>query len=405
MPEVFVARQPIFNRDLQVAGYELLFRGGNATTALVSDSEGATASVVLNSFTEIGLERIVGSKTAWVNVSREFVLDGLAATMPPSVVGLEILEDELLDERFVHALIDLKRQGYRLALDDFQYSVSAERVLALADVVKLDVLELGREGIAREVARLRPYGMTLLAEKVETHEDHAYCAELGFDLFQGFFFCRPELVHNRGIFANRTSLLQVLAALQDPTVQLGRLEHMIGRDVGLSYRLLRYINSAFFGLRFEISSIRQALALLGVENLKRWATLTVLATVDGKPPELTVTALTRARFCERAGEQLPGPRPGELFTLGLFSVIDALMDAPIEDVVALIPFPNDMREALTARTGEKGALLECVTALEAGDFDRAQKLVRRAGELYVDALMWADEAARPLFEPIEAAAA
>jgi c-di-GMP phosphodiesterase len=405
MPEVFVARQPIFNRDLQVAGYELLFRGGDAATALVSDSEGATASVVLNSFTEIGLERIVGSKTAWVNVSREFVLGGLAAAMPPSVVGLEILEDELLDERFVHALIDLKRQGYRLALDDFQYSVSAERVLALADVVKLDVLELGREGVAREVARLKPYGMTLLAEKVETHEEHAYCAELGFDLFQGFFFCRPELVHNRGIFANRTSLLQVLAALQDSTVQLGQLEHMIGRDVGLSYRLLRYINSAFFGLRFEISSIRQALALLGVQNLRRWATLTVLASVDGKPPELTVTALTRARFCERAGEQLSGPRPGELFTLGLFSVIDALMDAPIEDVVALIPFPADMRDALTERKGEKGALLECVTALEAGDFDRAQKLVRRAGELYVDALMWADDAARPLFEPIEAAAA
>jgi EAL and modified HD-GYP domain-containing signal transduction protein len=405
MPEVFVARQPIFDRDLHVAGYELLFRGEDASEALVSDSEGATASVVLNSFTEIGLQRIVGSKTAWVNVSREFVLDGLAATMPPSVVGLEILEDELLDERFVHALIDLKRQGYRLALDDFRYSVSAERVLPIVDVVKLDVIELGREGVAREVARLKPYGMTLLAEKVESHEDHAYCAELGFDLFQGFFFCRPELVHNRGIFANRTSLLQVLAALQEPTVQLARLEHMVGRDVGLSFRLLRYINSAFFGLRFEISSIRQALALLGVQNLKRWATLTVLASVDGKPPELTVTALTRARFCERAGEQLPGPRPGELFTLGLFSVIDALMDAPIEDVIELIPFPADMRDALTHRKGEKGALLNCVTALEAGDFDRAQKLVRGAGELYLEALMWADDAARPLFEPVQAAAA
>jgi len=405
MPEVFVARQPIFNRDLHVAGYELLFRGGDATDALVADSEGATASVVLNSFTEIGLERIVGSKTAWVNVSREFVLDGLAATMPPSVVGLEILEDELLDERFVHALIDLKRQGYRLALDDFEYSVSAERLLSLVDIVKLDVLALGRDGMVEQVDRLKPYGVTLLAEKVESHEDHAFCAELGCDLFQGFFFCRPELLHNRGILANRTSLLEVLAALQDSTVQLGELERMIGRDVGLSFRLLRYINSAFFGLRFEISSIRQALALLGVQNLKRWATLTVLASVDGKPPELTVTALTRARFCERAGERLPGPRPGELFTLGLFSVIDALMDAPIEDVVALIPFPADMRDALTKRKGDKGALLECVTALEAGNFDRAQKLVQGAGELYVESLMWADDAARPLFEPVEAAAA
>jgi len=201
------------------------------------------------------------------------------------------------------------------------------------------------------------------------------------------------------------AMLQVVAALQDPSVQLHRVEQMISRDVGLSFRLLRYINSAFFGLRFEISSIGQALALLGVENLKRWATLTVLASIDGKPPELTVTALVRARFCERAGDQLAGPRPGELFTLGLFSVIDALMDAPIEDVVEMIPFPPDMREALTRRKGEKGALLDCVTALEVGDFDRAQRLVRGAGELYVDALMWANQAAGPLFEPVEAQAA
>jgi EAL and modified HD-GYP domain-containing signal transduction protein len=405
MPEVFVARQPIFDRHLNVAGYELLFRGGEARSALVSDSEGATASVVLSSFTEIGLEKIVGSNPAWVNVSREFVLEGLARTMPPKVVGLEILEDELLDERFVHALIELKRLGYRLALDDFQYSVSAERLLGLVDVVKLDVLALGREGLAREVERLKPYAMTLLAEKVESHEDHAYCAELGFELFQGFFFCRPELLHNRGIVANRASMLEVVAALQDPSVQLHRVEQMISRDVGLSFRLLRYINSAFFGLRFEISSIGQALALLGLENLKRWATLTVLASVDGKPPELTVTALVRARFCERAGRLLPGPRPGELFTLGLFSVIDALMDAPIEDVVKLIPFPPDMREALTERRGEKGALLQCVTALEAGDFDRAQKLVAGAGDHYVEALIWATDAAGPLFEPVEAVAA
>ena len=405
MSEVFVARQPIFNRSLRVAGYELLFRGGEASTALVGDSEGATASVVLNSFTEIGLERLVGSKPAWVNVSREFVLSGLAGSMPPGVVGLEILEDELLDERFVHALIELKRQGYRLALDDFRYTVSADRVLRLADVVKLDLLALGREGIAREVERLQPYGVTILAEKVESHEAHAYCAGLGCDLFQGFFFCRPELLHNRGIVANRASMLQVMAALQDPMVQLGRLERMISRDVGLSFRLLRYINSAFFGLRFEISSIGQALALLGVENLKRWATLTVLASIDGKPPELTVTALVRARFCECAGEHLSGPRPGELFTLGLFSVIDALMDAPIEDVLELIPFPADMREALIRRTGEKGTLLDCVTALEAGDFERAQALVPGAGEMYVQALMWANQAAGPLFEPIQARAA
>ena len=267
--------------------------------------------------------------------------------MPPAVVGLEILEDELLDERFVHALIELKRQGYRLALDDFEYSVSAERLL-----------EPGRRGQARPDRagprghdprgrpaqalrrdRCWPRRSRLTRITPSAPSSAATCSRASSS-------ASPELLHKRGIVANRASMLQVVAALQDPTVQLAQLERMIGRDVALSFRLLRYINSAFFGLRFEISSIGQALALLGVENLRRWATLTVLASIDGKPPELTVTALVRARFCELAGEQLAGPRPGELFTLGLFSVIDALMDAPIEDVVGLIPFPADMREAL-----------------------------------------------------------
>ena len=174
--------------------------------------------------------------------------------------------------------------------------------------------------------------MTVLAEKVETHEEHAYCAELGCDLFQGFFFCQPGAAcTTAGSSPTASRCSRSSPRSRTPPSQLGQLERMIGRDVALSFRLLRYINSAFFGLRFEISSIGQALALLGVENLRRWATLTVLASIDDKPPELTVTALVRAHFCELAGEQLAGPRPGELFTLGLFSVIDALMDAPIDE--------------------------------------------------------------------------
>jgi EAL and modified HD-GYP domain-containing signal transduction protein len=398
MAEVYVARQPIFNTALEVEGYELLFRGGSDAEALVADAEGATATVVLNSFTEIGLERIVGPHTAWINVSREFVLSGLARTVPPGVVGLEILEDQLIDDRFTTAVSALKAQGYRLALDDFEYSPSAEALLPLADVIKLDLMALGRDGVARHVERLKPYGALILAEKLETRDDHAYCAAIGCDLFQGFFFRQPELVHNRGVSANRLSLLQTVSALQDPTVDLHALEQLISRDVALSFRLLRYMNSAFFGLRCEVRSIGQALALLGVERLRHWTTLSLLASIDDKPAELTVTALVRARFCERAGGQRRGgPSAGQLFTLGLFSVIDALMDAPISEVIASIPFPEEMRMALVEHAGEQGQLLECVTALEAADFDRAQSLVRDAGELYLESLVWANEAAEALF--------
>jgi c-di-GMP phosphodiesterase len=406
MTEVFVARQPIFDRELKVAGYELLFRGGAASAeAVIASAEGATATVLLNAFTEIGLEELVGTTPAWVNVSREFVLAGLARTLPPRLVVLEILEDEVIDDRLLAAIAQLKQDGYRLALDDFQYAPNSEPLLGVVDVVKLDFIALGREGFAREIARLKPFGLTLLAEKLETHEDYTYCAQLGCDLFQGYFFSRPELVRGRRIDANRLSLLELLAALQDPAVTLSVLERMIARDVGLSYRLLRYINSAFFGLSQEIRSIGHALALLGVENLKHWTALSVFAGIDDKPAELTVTALIRARFCELAGKHLAGASGGELFTLGLFSVIDALMDTPIEDVLEQIPFPHDIREALTTHQGERGRLLECLAAFEAGNFDRAQAIIPNAGELYLAALAWANQAAHPLFaDPALAAA-
>ena len=226
------------------------------------------------------------------------------------MVGLEILEDELLDERFVHALIELKRQGYRLALDDFQYSVSAERLLGLVDVVKLDVLALGRERMAREVARLQALrrdaagreGRDARGRTPTAPSSAATCSRASSS-------AGPSCSTTAGSSPTARRCSRSWPRSRTPPCSSRQLERLIGRDVGLSFRLLRYINSAFFGLRFEISSIGQALALLGVENLRRWATLTVLASIDGKPPELTVTALVRARFCELAGEQLPARVP------------------------------------------------------------------------------------------------
>lgn len=265
MSAAFIARQPIFNRNLQVVSYELLFRGhGYTADALIDNPERATATVVLNTFTELELERIVGTKTAWVNVSREFVLDGLVQAVPPRLGGLEISEDELFDPEMVEALRELRAQGYRLALDDFRARADAEPVLELFDVIKLNMAVLGREGVREQVERLRPQTeATLLADKLATQPDHEFCVGAGCDLFQGFFFCRPAMVGTRGISANRLALLQVVAALHQPDVELKDVEQLIARDVALSFRMLRYVNSAYFGLRGDVRSIGQALALLG----------------------------------------------------------------------------------------------------------------------------------------------
>jgi EAL and modified HD-GYP domain-containing signal transduction protein len=397
MSAAFVARHPIFNAKLEVVGYELLFRGrGYAGDAEIEDPSRATATVVLNALTELELQRVVGGKPAWINVSGEFVLDGLVRAIPPGLGGLEIAEDELVDDEVVDALRDLKRDGYRLALDNYQSRAGSERVRDLFDVVKLDMRRLGRDELRAQVERLRSHGVLLLGDKLGTRPDHEFCLGAGCHLFQGHFFCQPAVLGTRGISANRLTILQVVAELHRPDVELAAIEQLLTRDVSLSFRMLRYVNSAFFGLRHEVRSIGQALALLGLENVRRWATLSVLASIDGKPAELTVTALVRGRFCELAAEQLDAGVPAELFTLGLFSVLDAMMDAPMSDIVESLPLAEDLRDALVARKGIKGALLQTVRALEDAD-DSAPLVVSGAGELYLKSLIWANTAAEELF--------
>jgi EAL and modified HD-GYP domain-containing signal transduction protein len=402
----FIARQPIFNPKLEVVGYELLFRGrGYAADAVIDNPEQATATVVLNTLTELELGRIIGNKAAWVNATREFVLGDLIQAIPPGLVGLEIPENELFDEEMVAALTELKRQGYQLALDDFRNREDSHAPLELFDSVKLNTLELDHAQIKEQVDRLRQHGALVIADKLGTRPEYDVYVGVGCDLFQGYFFCRPAVVGTHGITANRLALLQVVAALHDPGIQLEDIEQLIARDVTLSYRLLRYVNSAFFGLRGDVRSIGQALALLGIENVRRWTTLTVLASIDNKPTELTATALIRARFCELAGNALGIASQGELFTLGLFSVIDAMMDAPMHDVIATLPLADDMREALVHRRGQMGELLNCVGSLEQGEYSDARVLIDSAGELYLESMIWANNAVGSLFGDSAPAAA
>lgn len=394
--EVFIGRQPIFDRGQRVVGYEILFRAGDHAQARVLDAESATATVVLNALTEIGLERIVGAHVAWINLSRESVLNGIATMLPANVAGFELLEGQEVDEAFVGAVRELKRQGYRLALDDFEFSSAYAPLLELVDVVKLDYMALGSEGFATQLERLEPYQASVLAEKVETKAEHQYCLALGCDLFQGFFYQKPELIRRRRIELTTGSILQVISALQNPELEFDELEPLIAHDLPLSLRLLRYINSAFFALRHEVTSVRQALVMLGLENVRRWATLTVMGSIEGKTPELTSNALIRARFCELAG-LASGLDGAGLFTIGMFSLIDAMLDVSLEEVTDELPFPDDMRLALLSHAGPMGRILDAATSLESGYFGDAKLLVPNASELYVESLLWAQEAAGALF--------
>ena len=327
------------------------------------DPEMATATVVLNTLTEIGIERIVGSHVAWINLSRESLLSGIATMLPPAAGGVEILEGQQVDGALVAAVRDLE-SAWATEYHSMTSIIRAQcssRLIELADVIKLDHLALGLERFTAQVELLKPYSALVLAEKVETKDAHEFCRALGCDLFQGFFYQAPELLHERRIELRAGSILQVISALQNTDLQFDELEPLIAHDLPLSLRLLRYINSAFFGLRHEVTSVRQALVLLGIENVRQWATLTVMGSIEGKTPELTSTALIRARFCELAGSS-SGLDGSALFTIGMFSLIDAMLDVSLEEVTAELPFPNEMRVALLRHAGPMGRILDAATA-------------------------------------------
>ncbi|HEY1567400.1 MAG TPA: HDOD domain-containing protein [Solirubrobacteraceae bacterium] len=403
MNEVLLARQPILDVDLTAVGYELLYREAGSDQANVRDDELATARVSLRAMTEIELERLVDARRAWINVSREFVLGGLAETIPPDRVVLELLEDQLVDDALIDALAKLRSGGYQVALDDFTLTPDIEPLLPKVDIVKLDLRALGAEGLTSLARDLSRHHLTLVAEKLEDHVDFEIALAAGCHLFQGYFFCRPEIIEGTLVPPNKLALLKLAADVQDPAVDLAALDRVISTDVALSYRLLRYINSAYFSLRQPVSTVMQAVAMLGIDNVRSWTTMMILAQIGGKPRELFITALVRARFCQLAGEGEGegGPAP-ELFALGLFSVIDALTDRPMSTVVQSLPFPPEMRDALINRTG-RGRLLDCVAAMEEGEFRRARGLVPSAPEHYLEALAWTNETARHLLDGDQAA--
>jgi EAL and modified HD-GYP domain-containing signal transduction protein len=399
LSESAVARQPIYDRQLNVVAYELLFRRLGSGHAGIGNPDELTSATLMNAFAVSDLRTIVSGRLALVNVTRSFVLQDLALLAGADKMGLELLEDETVDEALVAALRRHAAAGYAIVLDDFVYRDELKPALELAHVVKLDALALGEQGLVEQLGLLAPYKVWLLAEKVESHEEFELCMNLGFTHFQGYFFCKPKVVESQQIGASRLAKLQLLASIQKPSLQLEELEEIIGRDVGLSYRLLRYINSAFFFLPRPVDSIRDAMMVVGQRRVQSWATLITLADLKPRPSELFVTAMLRGKMCElaavEAGLALPGtPGADTFFTTGLFSVIDALMDVPMEEVLEKLPFSEEIVDALLDGEGPLADVLRAVVAYSQGDFDAANVPALESAALasaYLEAIAWADE--------------
>jgi EAL and modified HD-GYP domain-containing signal transduction protein len=394
--DVLVARQPVYDPNLKVVAYELLVQRSDGSTA----TEEADAS---HTISEIGLNLVVGHP-AYIPVTRDFLLEGYATALPPGRVVLAVCRDLQLDRAARDAIEELVSGGYQLALMDYEHGTGLDHLLPLAHVVGVNVAGLDRGSLRAEISRLRPYGAKLLARGVEQHDELELCVGLGFDLLQGYFICQPRVVSERGLEVNAINRVRLISRLHDNDVDFDELQEIISRDVALSYNLLRFINSAFFALPRRVDSIRDALVLLGAINVRKWASLMALAAADDKPRELVVTGLVRARMCELlAGAYHHRDREGA-FTTGLFSVVDALTDRSLVEVLASLPLSREIIQALLTYEGPKGRLLRAAVAYERGNFAELGDLppIRTPlSELYAEAVEWATEASGglPAAEP------
>ncbi len=387
-----VGRQAIFDRQMEVFGYELLYRDGTDNSPHIIDGDEATARVMVNTFLELGIDQIAGNAQTFLNLTANFFLSRHYEALPSKNVVLEVLETIEPTPAVLQAISRAKQNGYQIALDDFVVRESHRALLDHADYVKVDVLALTDEELYEQVAMLKDYPVRLLAEKVEDRGVYEQCLALGFEFFQGYFFCKPQIIEGVSLAGSRMAVVLLLAKLQDPSIELHDLEDLVKNDIALSVKLLRYVNSASVGLPRSVDSISQAIGMVGIERMRQWATLLVLAQTGDKPSELMRVALIRARMCESLCP-LHGVSSSQGFTVGLFSILDAYFDCEMKQLLADLPLASEILDALLKREGVLGTILEGILAYERGEWNqRAMRTVQpqMLQSVYWESIEWAN---------------
>lgn len=402
--DAFVARQPIFDRDRQLYGYELLFRADRNSSGFDgTDSTSSTLELLSNSLLSIGLDQVSGGRKVFVNFDRNLLLGELPSVLPPENLVVEVLESVEPDEEILAACANLSKRGYAIALDDFVEGPHFEPLVQLAKLLKVDVQTTAKEQQRRLVEAYQRNGRRLVAEKVETQEEFQGALEAGYDLFQGYFFAKPVMVEGRQVPMGKIACMRMLAEAQNEDIDFGRLEKIIREDVSFPYKLLKYANSALFHFRTEIQSIEHALVLLGEKNVRHWIALAALPVLaQNKPQELVSHALVRARFSEFLAEAAHLNEPNRAFLLGLFSLLDALLDLPIEEALSQAKIGPRIQAVLLETAPESdplSILYRLVRHYEQGKWDAVRKdasdlelAIDSVSQAYANSTLWANQA-------------
>ncbi|HEX4153964.1 MAG TPA: HDOD domain-containing protein [Steroidobacteraceae bacterium] len=394
MEGIFIGRQPILDRAGNLYAYELLHRRGDNDHATDDDGDRMSSDMLLNAALEVGIKKINAACPVFINVTRNILLNGGLDSLPSERLGLEVLETVSVDEPLLERLRVLRSLGFKIALDDFVFSPERAPLIEHADIIKLDVLALNDAELERHVRLLKGRGVRLVAEKVETRTMHARALALGFDLFQGYFFARPEKFKSQTIRPNNLVLLQLLARVHDPNITPEELGSIIRGDVSMSVTVLRWANSPLYGLLHAVESVERAVIVLGLYTIRNWVSLLTLARIGGNATELHTTILVRARTCELLATAAAIANPSSYFTVGLLSALDIILQVDMVQALECIPLVPEQKAALLTRSGSFGDALNCVMALESGDeaavkFSRLK--VADISRCYFSAIDWVNQ--------------
>jgi EAL and modified HD-GYP domain-containing signal transduction protein len=400
--DVLVARQAIFDRQRKVYGYELLYRSDALNNAFDgTEAEAATMQVLSNALMSIGADKLLDGKKAFVNFDHRLLLANMHKTLPRESLVIEILETVVPTQDLITLCQNIQQEGYSLALDDFIDGPEFAPLTGIAGLIKVDMRLSSVEEQERLLRTYKPRGVVMLAEKVETYTEFQWAQRAGYDLFQGYFFARPEVLRSQHIPAVKAACLRVLREVQQADLDFQRLGRLIQEDVSLSYQLLRCANSAMFQRSAKIESITRALLTLGEDRIRSWvalATLPMLAT--NKPGELVKLSLVRARFCELLAGVAHNGRTNDAFLMGMFSLLDALIDQPLDEALRSVDLGKEVAGALLGIAPDED-FLTCLYRLnccyEQGNWSEVERLSEKCGippaaigQAYLEATEWAE---------------
>ena len=375
----YAARQPILDKDKQLVAYELLFRDSLDNVFPDIDPAQATSQIIAESELAMGLEDLTGKHPAFINFTLETLIKKFPSLLPSELLVVEVLETEAPTKRLLSEVQELKENGYTVALDDYEHSGAWRHFFPYVDIIKVDFQACNEEMLKQVIEETQLFpNIRLLAEKIETYQEFNQALNLGFSLFQGYFFAEPELVQSRSMSPSQVAMAELLYETSQSEIQLQNIIGVFERDVTLAYKLLRYSNSAAFKRGAEIETIKQALIVLGQAELKKFISLLFTAKLNPeKPQEITQMAMIRARFCELLAQKHGMLRDTAMaFLCGMLSLVDALLDEPVESIMEKLPVATEIKQALMEDSGILAEYLQIIKAYEKADWLTAAEAMK-----------------------------